>query len=230
MIQKLKKKSLVQQVYSQIKPMIKNGDWPLGSRIPTEVELMEMFGVSRNTLREAIRSLVQVGLLDTKQGDGTFVTSTSELNGILQKRMQNSTIIEIMEVRYALERQAAFLACTRRTEDDLKKIKHYSEKCRQFFNANDTENFVKADWKLHQQFVNASHNQLLMEIHAGLFEEIKLTISSTMGKENEYDPGHRALLEAIHDQDTERAVQAVDGYIQHFKNGLIAQDPDCNKL
>ncbi|MEH7253594.1 FadR/GntR family transcriptional regulator [Neobacillus niacini] len=230
MLQKLERKSLVQQVYSKIEFKIKNGDWPLGSRIPTEVELIEKFGVSRNTLREAVRSLVQVGLLETKQGDGTFVTSTSELNAILQKRIQNSTIIEIMEVRHALERQAALLACLSRTEDDVKELEHWSEKCRQFFDANDTENFVKADWNLHQIVVNASHNLLLMEIHAGLFEEIQMSISGTMGREDDYDPGHRALLEAIRDQDTERAVQAVDGYIQHFKNGLIAQDTDYNKL
>ncbi|MEH7253297.1 GntR family transcriptional regulator, partial [Neobacillus niacini] len=137
MLKKLEKKSLVEQVYSQMKLMIKNGDWPIGSRIPVEVELINKFGISRNTLREAVRALAQIGLLETKQGDGTFVKSTSELNAILHKRIQNSSITEIMEVRHALERQAASLACLRRTEVDLKQMDFFGNKCQQFYDEND---------------------------------------------------------------------------------------------
>lgn len=224
MIKKLERKSLVEQVYSQMEAKIVNGDWAVGSRIPTETELMESFGVSRNTLREAIRALVQVGLLETKQGDGTFVISASALNAALQKRMRKSDHAEIMEVRHALEREAAFLACLRRTEQDLEQMEHYGEQCRHLLEKQDLEAFVRADWNLHKAVVAASHNQLLIEIHAGLFEEIQLTISGTMGAEAYYDPGHRRLLEAIRNQDVEKAVAVVDDYIQHFQKSIETKD------
>ncbi|MEH7255445.1 FCD domain-containing protein, partial [Neobacillus niacini] len=126
-----------------------------------------------------------------------------------------------MEVRHALERQAASLACLRRTEVDLKQMDFFGNKCQQFYDENDTENFVKADWSLHQSVVSASNNQLLIEMHTGLYEEIQLSISHTTGIEDDYDPGHQKLIQAIRAQDTDGAVQAVDDYIQHFKKFII---------
>jgi DNA-binding FadR family transcriptional regulator len=217
MLQKLEKISLVQQVYSQIELMIKNGDWEIGARIPKEADLIELFGVSRNTLREAVRALVQVGLLDTKQGDGTFVTATSELNAILQKRMQNSTIIEILEVRHSLEREAASLACLKRTKLELKQMLHYSKMCRKYFDDHDIDNFVKTDWKLHQSIMTASHNQLLIDIYTNLFEKIQMSINSVTELPNSYDIGHSVLVHAIDEQDTKKAIWAVEDYILHLK-------------
>ena len=66
--------------------MIESGKWGVGMRIPAEPELMNELNVSRNTLREAIRALIHAGLLKTKQGDGTYVCSSSALGAVLKKR------------------------------------------------------------------------------------------------------------------------------------------------
>src|SRR5699024_1523815 len=97
--------------------------WAVGERLPSEMELMKEFDVSRNTLREAIRALVHAGLLETKQGSGTIVQSSSALGAALQRRIEKSTVIETLEVRLALEREAAQLG----EKDETKKI---SKVCR----------------------------------------------------------------------------------------------------
>ncbi len=217
MLQKLEKVSLAQQVYRQLEQKIKNGDWAVGARIPKESDLMDLFGVSRNTVREAVRALAQAGLLDIRQGDGTFVTATSELNAVLYKRMLSSSIIEILEVRHALEGEAAALACLKRSELELEEMIRYSRQCHSYFHAGDIDNFIKTDWILHQTIMAASHNQLLIDIYTSLFEKIQMSINSTIEMPNSYDIGHRGLVQAIADRKPEQALRAVDEYIEHLK-------------
>ncbi|MBC2239115.1 FadR/GntR family transcriptional regulator [Listeria booriae] len=217
MLHKLEKKSLVEQVYSQIEEMIKSGVWEIGDRLPTEAELMEQFGVSRNTLREAIRALAHVGLLEVKQGDGTFVLTTSELNAVLQKRIQSAAVLEILEVRHALDREAVSLACLRRTEEDLTEMEKFRDLCFQYTAENNLEKFVESDWQLHQAITAASYNPLLIDMYAHLFEEIQISITSTTEMNDASAAGHNDLILAIRNQDAASAVHCVDMYISHFK-------------
>lgn len=106
----------------QIENMIESGLWKVGEKIPAEPELMNKFDVSRNTLREAIQSLVHVGMLETRQGIGTIVKSNSNLGMALEKKIQKSDLLETLEVRLALEREAAQLAAERRDVEDLEQI------------------------------------------------------------------------------------------------------------
>src|SRR5579884_1123883 len=76
---------LVDQVIEQMRGAISRGDWPLDQRIPPEPELVSALGVGRNTVREAVRALSHAGLLDVRQGDGTFVRATSEICGALRR-------------------------------------------------------------------------------------------------------------------------------------------------
>ncbi|KGL44708.1 GntR family transcriptional regulator [Listeria newyorkensis] len=221
MLHKLQKKSLVEQVSSQIQEMIKNGVWRIGDRLPNEADLMEQFGVSRNTLREAIRALVHVGLLEVKQGDGTFVLATSELSAVLQKRIQSAAVLEILEVRHALDREAVSLACLRRTEEDLAQMAKYRDQCLQYTTENNLEKFVEADWQLHQTIAAASYNPLLIDMYAHLFEEIQMSITSTTEMNDANGAGHNDLILAIQNQDAASAVHCVDMYISHFKQIVL---------
>lgn len=121
-IRKPKRLSLVEQVTKQIEDLIHQNYWQVGEKLPPEKELMEQFEVSRNTLREAIRALVHVGLLETKQGSGTIVVSSSVIGAVLTKHIEQRSLLHILEVRIALESEAASLAAERRTEDHLAKM------------------------------------------------------------------------------------------------------------
>src|SRR5699024_11495129 len=112
--------SLGKPVSTKIHRSIEKKHWTVGEKIPPEMDLIEEFEVSRNTLREAIRALVYTGLLETRQGSGTIVKSTNTLNAAMNKRMKKANLLEIIEVRSALEREAACLSAERSTDDDIK--------------------------------------------------------------------------------------------------------------
>src|SRR3954468_11849523 len=98
---------LFDQVVGQLRDQITSGRWPVGSRIPTEPELVEQLGVARNTVREAVRALAHNGLLDIRQGSGTYVVATSELAGVMHRRFADADPRHIAELRSTLESAAA---------------------------------------------------------------------------------------------------------------------------
>src|ERR1043165_2392863 len=113
---------LVDQVIEQLRTAVAQGDWPLGTRIPTEVELGEQLGVGRNTVREAVRALAHTGLLEVRQGDGTYVRATSEVSGAI-RRLCGSELREVLQVRRMLEVEAARLAATDHTDEELANLR-----------------------------------------------------------------------------------------------------------
>ncbi|WP_042376154.1 FadR/GntR family transcriptional regulator, partial [Streptacidiphilus melanogenes] len=98
-----RREPLADQVIAQLRAQITSGEWPVGSRIPTEAELVERLGVARNTVREAVRALAHNGLLDIRQGSGTYVLATSELAGVMHRRFAEAEKSEVTELRLAFE-------------------------------------------------------------------------------------------------------------------------------
>ena len=106
------------RVTELFRSQVTDGHWPLGSRIPTESELVEWSGAGRNTVREAIGSLVQAGILRREQGRGTFVVSTSDLRSSVSRRVAATSRRDSLELRLALDAAAARIAAVRRTDAD----------------------------------------------------------------------------------------------------------------
>ncbi|WP_342753144.1 FadR/GntR family transcriptional regulator [Shouchella clausii] len=226
MLQKTNRQTLVEQVALQIESMIESGKWGVGMRIPAEPELMNELNVSRNTLREAIRALIHAGLLKTKQGDGTYVCSSSALGVVLKKRVLRSDTLQTLEVRYALEREGAHLAAQRRTDDEAHELLLQLERCEAAAKRGDIDSFVAADIDLHQNIVKASHNEILIEIYSHIAEALQDSITSLTRYEVDADflEMHRQLVEAIVDQNAARAVEAVHRYIGESKDVIAGEE------
>src|ERR687898_793025 len=92
-----RRSALSDQVIDALRDEITSGAWPVGSRIPTEAALVERLGVARNTVREAVRALAHNGLLDIRQGSGTFVAATSELAGVMGRRFAEAAPDDVAE-------------------------------------------------------------------------------------------------------------------------------------
>ena len=101
---------------------VTDGAWPLGDKIPTEPELVEWSGAGRNTVREAVGSLVQAGILRREQGRGTFVVSTSDLRSSVSRRVAATSRRDSLELRLALDAASARIAAVRRTEADTERL------------------------------------------------------------------------------------------------------------
>lgn len=110
-----------------LQQQVTSGAWPINSQIPTEGEIATEHRVGRSTVREATRSLVNLGMLESLVGRGTFVRSKSPVNSVLTSYLGQQPLEEVLELRRALEVEAAALAATRRSEDQLAALQHAVE-------------------------------------------------------------------------------------------------------
>lgn len=199
--------SRADQVIALLRAEIVSGAWPVGSRIPTEPELVERLGVARNTVREAVRALAHNGLLDIRQGSGTYVVATSELAGVMQRRFAHAGQLDVAEVRSSLEATAAALAARRRDEADLRQLDTLLERRERAWDSGDAEAFVEADATLHLAVVAASHNPVLTALYADLGEVLRDFLRADLGTvlrpEDHLD--HARMVAAVRDGDPERA-------------------------
>lgn len=216
MLSQAKRLTLVEQVAQQIQSKIEKGEWQVGMRIPPEPELMEQLQVSRNTLREAIRALTYAGLLKTRQGDGTYVCSASVLGSVISKMIQRTDVLETLEVRHALEREAAFLAAARRDEEDLKALRDCLDNCKLAATHKNHKDYVMWDVEFHKHVIAASHNHLLENLYTHITDALQSLVMETCDFTNAeyYHDAHERLYQAIAAQDSVLAVEAVHVYIE----------------
>ncbi|MER7705656.1 FadR/GntR family transcriptional regulator [Kitasatospora sp. NPDC097605] len=198
---------LSDQVIAQLRAQITSGEWAVGSRIPTEAALVEQLGVARNTVREAVRALAHNGLLDIRQGSGTYVLATSELAGVMHRRFADADRAQVAELRATLETSAAGLAATRRTDRDLALIDAALARREDAWRSGDAEDFVQADAAFHQAVVAAAHNDVLAALYADLGEVTRAHLRHDVGPEliAERYLGHDLIVDAIRARDPQRA-------------------------
>ncbi|MGW3626900.1 FadR/GntR family transcriptional regulator [Streptomyces sp. NPDC000880] len=209
-----RRSALSDQVIAQLRNQITSGEWPVGSRIPTEPELVEQLGVARNTVREAVRALAHNGLLDIRQGSGTYVVATSELAGVMHRRFADANPRHIAELRSTLESSAARLAAERRTERDLKQLDTLLARREEAWAMGDAEQFVAADATFHLAVVAASHNEVLSELYADLGDLLRGRLRHDVGHElrPENHMDHARMVEAIRAGDGDAAAAEAASY------------------
>lgn len=215
---------LVDQVIEQLHGSVASGEWPVGSRIPTEPELVDALGVGRNTLREAIRALAHSGILEVRQGDGTYVRATTEVSGAL-RRLCGSELREVLQVRRCLEVEGARLAAVARTDEDLAALRSLLKRRNAFQRKNKYEEFVRADTELHFAVVRTSHNTVLTELYRGITEVIMASVATASEERQHFEEiDHGGLVEAIAAGDVERAGREARGFLDELLDRLPEHD------
>lgn len=210
------RQGLVPQVIEQLRTQIATGEWPVGSRIPTEPDLVAALGVGRNTVREAVRALVHAGVLECRQGSGTYVTAAHELTGVVARRLAAAEIAEAVEVRRAFEVEAARLAAVRRTPADLAALDQLLARREETWRTGDAAAFVAADADLHVAIVAAAHNAMLAELYASFGGAMRASLTQQIGESLTPDKyvDHDDLVEAIRAGDPERAARAAGAFLE----------------
>ncbi|WP_431967889.1 FadR/GntR family transcriptional regulator [Nocardia sp. bgisy134] len=222
-MQPVRRTSLIAQVTEQLRAEIRSGRWAIGSRIPTEPELTELTGTGRNTVREAVQALVHAGMLERRQGSGTYVIAASEVGGTLGKYFADAEERDVLELRLALDTTAAALAARRRDDADIANLRSLLEE-RSLHWDEDTRTAIAADVALHRAIVVASHNAVYLEFYDSLLPTIEQVIRSRTSKSDDsYDAEHNELVQAVVDGDADRAAQAA----RCFLGSLIAEYPDA---
>lgn len=162
--------SVADSVIQQIRDLIIDGEISPGQRLPSEAELSSRLGVSRNSLREAVRALCEARVLEIRRGDGTFVSNLEPETllgglGFMLELMQDNTMLEIFEVRRLFEPPATGLAALRASDDDVKEL---TESLHRLNRAANEEELINLDVAFHNRIMQITGNSTLCTLMAAL--------------------------------------------------------------
>lgn len=202
----LTKRSLVELAVERMRERILKGDWQVGQRLPTEPELAQELGISRNTVREAMRVLAFSGLVEIRQGDGSYLRTAQDPLMAVQA-MARCTPEQARETRHILETEAIGLAALRRTDADLQALREALEGSAGHFHG-DIDTYVACDLVFHQRLVDAAHNPALSELYRYFSGVLASALHHSMchgpRRQSVLDL-HHAILDAVEQRDPERA-------------------------
>jgi GntR family transcriptional repressor for pyruvate dehydrogenase complex len=158
--------TLGQEVAERLRRDLAEGMFKPGEKLPPERELMLRYAVGRNTVREAVRGLVALGMLDVKAGSGTTVSRadgrTALAHTMAERPMDEAALEDLVEFRLLLEGQAAQLAAERATPEDLERIR---EQLAAYQNAvRQNEAVYEHDVAFHRAVSEATHNRLFLDV------------------------------------------------------------------
>lgn len=205
-----------EEVVTRLREMIQNGDLTAGDRLPPERDLAKVLGVSRPTLRAGIRSLTTVGILQSKQGAGTFVAEVEDSPTLdtsalrLLSALHGFTSDEMFEARLALEMSIAGLAAERADSEEMAQL---AEEIAGMYSALDRpEQYLVHDMQFHQTIAAASGNRILTAlmnmVAAILFDYRSKTVKRATDLKDSAEQHHN-IYRAIREHDSDAARQAM---------------------
>jgi GntR family transcriptional repressor for pyruvate dehydrogenase complex len=205
------------------------GDWGEGDRIPPERELCQRLGVGRASLREALKALEIMGLIETRLGEGTYVCSRSEffsrplLWAITGSAKDEAH--ELVEARKLLETEIAGFAAERATPDDLKLIGRYLDEMEA--SLNDSSTFLEADLNFHLAVANAAHNRILANALSLIRNMMRQWIGTALPKEGVAETAlkhHNKIFTAIAKRNVTAAKSAMQTHLDAMATVLIGEE------
>jgi DNA-binding FadR family transcriptional regulator len=206
----LRRGPVVPQVASLLRARLRSGEFAPGDRLPNEVRLAAEFGVGRSSVREAVRLLVQDGLLDVRHGSGTFVAAADTGTGDVRQLVRRARVLEVYEVRRALEVEAARLAAQRVRPEDVDRLRAGLRE-RQDRRDGDPAVFVEADLAFHRAVVELSGNALLLSLFTAAEPVLREILTDMVRHEPDLPDSsgaHADLLDALERGDADAAVAA----------------------
>jgi GntR family transcriptional repressor for pyruvate dehydrogenase complex len=218
--------SLTDQAIDRIKEMIVTGELQPGSRLPKEDDLAQQLGLSRNSLREAVRALTAMRILVTKQGDGTYVSSLEpqlllETLSFASDVSHGRTALQLLRVRRLLEPQATALAVGHLSEGDLRQLREILDRCA----GTDTpEAFVALDIEFHSRIVGLCGNpvlSMLLQVVSTQTQRVRILRGASVGRaiENAHRD-HQAILSALSARDAQLAASAAAVHVATVEQWL----------
>jgi GntR family transcriptional repressor for pyruvate dehydrogenase complex len=226
MFKQVKSKKVYQHVVEQIQVMVMNGELKKGDKLPTERDLAEQLGVSRTSIREALRSLEMVGLVESRQGEGNFIGGNLKGNFFeplsVMFMLNKGNPRDILELRMVIEVEAASLAAKRVKEGDCQEaVKELNEIMRKLKAASNEEESSNADLQLHYKISEITGNYLIMMLLNTISSLMETFIESARGmilqdfdnKEKLFSE-HQNLVDAITEGDSKKATKAMRNHLE----------------
>jgi GntR family transcriptional repressor for pyruvate dehydrogenase complex len=212
--------TLAEQVAAQISDQISRGKWKPGEKLPSETEFCAALDVGRSTLREALKSLAYVGMVQMRHGGGTYVVD--QTSALIERVLTSGSLktekelFDMAEARLAIESETAALAAERATRGDVAELEELLKEMESSLNGKG-RNYVSLDVEYHLAIARCSNNQMLH----GLLTPIRGLLQEWISKSQEL-PGirenaqrqHAKILAAIREQDPDKARSLMRTHLQ----------------
>jgi len=209
---RINRHSLADEVAQRLQQQISLGQYKPDDKLPTEPALMQEFGVGRSTIREAVRILVNAGVVRVRQGLGTFVEEAGAISEPLLQRLKRAEFNDLNEVRQLLELKIAQKAALHRTGADIEKIQSLLNLRYELAKANDVAACIQADIDFHKSIAAAAGNGILADLYSTMAQHMKdhfIRVHKTTRAFLDTQELHQALLQSIIDQQPEQAWELV---------------------
>jgi GntR family transcriptional regulator, transcriptional repressor for pyruvate dehydrogenase complex len=233
LLKPIKKIRHYESVVNQIMSLISKGKLKIGERLLTERQFAEELQVGRSSIREALRILEILGLIEIKHGDGAFVKAI-DFSNILGSITENlspifsndyDTLFDLLELREALEIEIVLLATLNSTEADIEKMKKQLEIMEE---TNDIKKFIKADYGFHKSLARATGNKIIESILENIknvmnenYKIIYAYLNTDKNILKQVVKSHRDIFESIKSNNPKKAKEDMEEHMRQNKQNLI---------
>ncbi|MGQ9600403.1 MAG: FadR/GntR family transcriptional regulator [Anaerolineae bacterium] len=213
----------------QIRDLIFSGQLKSGDQLPPERDLVEQLGVSRSSVREALRTLQGMGLLEVKPGSGAFVSADLGESKVISLWMtwlleHEHAVLDLLEAREALETRAAILAAERITDEELEHLDRLVVEMELCAERGEIQKLVACDREFHDQICRASRNQFITTLNASLYaalDEVRTSVFTLLPTmRSALIAEHQAIYQALRSRNADRVWQTVSYHFDSFRNDI----------
>jgi len=215
------KESLSIKIANEIESAISSKKLKVGERLPSEFELCDQFGVSRTSVREALRMLSAKGLLSIEKGKGVFIKKvtlesvTDPLQKFLDLSIGDSSVLEVVESRKSIEPGITRLAALKRTEEDIEFIRAAIKEMSTY--QGDPAGLAKLDMNFHMAIAKATHNHLLPLVLKPIFKLMPVIkskiIKDVPNSRDDANKWHLKILDAIVEKNGDKAFATMQKHL-----------------
>lgn len=224
-IDPIKREPLATEIARRLVDYILSGEVEPGNRMPSERQLAEAFGVGRSAMREALKALTLIGLIEVRQGDGTFLkkADASLLPQVIEwgLLLGEQRTMDLVEARQHIEVVLAGLAARRRSSADVAELQRLLRAMEAAID--DNQAFVEADVAFHLKLADAAGNSILKDVHSGIQALLRAWISRVIASANSAVPSyseHVPIVAAIEEGDPIAAAAAMERHMESAADRL----------
>lgn len=225
-VDKIKRITITEVVVEKIEKMIETADLQPGDILPTERELAEMFGVGRSSIREALGVLQSIGVIEKRQGNGTFLKvypwQVSEFFNV-PRILEMFTLRELAQARRLIEEQTITLTVQNSTDETLQNIERLYERHIQAAKTGNSEEIITCDFEFHQAIAEGAQNRFLVEM-MDMLRDVLMAANYAVMQEGHAERAadyHKKLVEAIRAGNAEQARDTMHAHLADVERRIM---------
>lgn len=227
------RQNLSDEIAQRIAQLIHTQEYEPGSRLPAISDMARQFGVGAPTLREALKKLETVGVVDIRHGSGVYVGRSPDAlmitNPVIEARATKKLLVDLIEARIPIESRTAALAVCNATEEHLDEMDRLLTRAGQSFD--DSALLTQINLAFHREIALASGNVVMhqiLDVLSSLFRNEQRMILDIHGRREDDHHEHVKIYEAIRARDAELAVERMRSHLERVRDKLLEWKPEEN--